>query len=78
MGNTGFMRWENPDATTDLICLCCFRTLACSRDQDELIAAEDDHVCNPFADLSFLHSEAFKGLHRQEETNMQTKDFHAD
>ena len=78
MANTGYMRWGNPDATTDLICLCCFRTLARSRDQDDLFVAEGDHICNPFDDLAFVHSDALQGPHGQEQTTMPSEDCHAD
>jgi len=78
MVNTGFMRWGNPDATTDLICLCCFRTVACSRDQADLLAAEDGHICNPIDDLAFLHSDTLQHPHEQEQTTMPSEDCHAD
>ena len=78
MANIRFMRWENSDATADLICLCCFRTLAHSRHQNDLLAAEDDHICNPLDDLAFLHSDALKGPHGQERSSMPSEDCRAD
>jgi hypothetical protein len=35
----------NPDGTYDSICPTCFQTVARSRNEAELSAAEDDHVC---------------------------------
>ena len=78
MANAGFMRWKNLDATTDLICLGCFSTVACSRDQADLLAAEHDHICNPFVDLAFLHSGALQGPDGQEQTTMPSEDCRAD
>ena len=28
MAKAGFMRWSNADQTADVICLCCFETIA--------------------------------------------------
>jgi DNA-binding response OmpR family regulator len=51
MPNAGFLRWQNPDSTADVICLGCFRTVASSQAQDEIATAEANHTCNPFDDL---------------------------
>jgi hypothetical protein len=40
--------------------------------------AEGDHICNPFDDLAFLHSDALQGPHGQEQTTMPSEDCHAD
>ena len=77
MVSTGFMRWGDPDATTDIMCLFCFRTVARSQDQADLLAAEDDHICNPFDDLGFLHSDALQGLRGQKQTTMPCEDCRA-
>jgi hypothetical protein len=51
MVNTGFIRSVNPDATADLICLCCFQTIARARPRTELVAAENEHICDPSESL---------------------------
>jgi hypothetical protein len=48
MTMSGFVRRQNDDATTDLICLGCFQTVAHSPEQGDLVAAESAHACNPF------------------------------
>jgi hypothetical protein len=47
MVNTGFMRQNYRNLTADVICLCCFQTVAHSKPVGELAAAEDEHICNP-------------------------------
>jgi hypothetical protein len=78
MVNTSFMRWGNPDTTTDLICLCCFRTIARSQDQADLLTAEGDHICSPFGDFVFPHLDALQDPHRQDQSTMSGEDCHAD
>jgi hypothetical protein len=63
MANSGFGRRHNGDSTTDLICLSCFQTIAHSREQADLAAAERDHACNPFSDLVQLHSRLAEDCH---------------
>jgi hypothetical protein len=53
MVSTGFMRRQNPEAAADVICLNCCRTVARSQAHADLLAAENDHSCNPFDDLVF-------------------------
>jgi len=62
MVNTGFMRRRNLDATADVICLCCFRTITRGQTRTELAAAENEHLCNPFDDLVSLYPNSFQGL----------------
>ena len=50
MVNTGFMRRNYQNLTADLICLCCFQTVARSKAVAELAATEDEHICNPYDD----------------------------
>ena len=78
MVNTGFMRRQNSDATTDVICLCCFRTVARSKAHADLLAAEEDHICNPFDDLVFLHSEALQGPRGDNQSTVSSEDCRAD
>jgi hypothetical protein len=75
MVNTGFMRRQNPDSTADVICLCCFRTVAFSQAQYDLASAENDHICNPFDDLVLLQSGCLQ--HEQEKTALPLKECRA-
>jgi hypothetical protein len=43
---TYFARSRNPDFTIDSICMDCYRTVATTRSEAELTAAEEGHVCN--------------------------------
>lgn len=45
---SGFVRRQNDDSTTDLICLGCFQTVAHSEGQADGTPVDSDHVCNPF------------------------------
>ena len=56
MTNSGFVRRQNNDSTTDLICLGCFQTVAHSQEQADLAAAETEHACDPFCDLLSFQS----------------------
>lgn len=47
MRSTGFMQWHNPDATANVICLCCFQTIARANSLADLLEAEDERMCNP-------------------------------
>jgi hypothetical protein len=78
MVNTGFMRRQNLDATTDVICLSCFRTVVCSQVRAGLLAAEIDHICNPFDNLAFLNSDALQGLLGHEQNTIRSEDYRAD
>lgn len=60
MNETGYLPWKNPDSTIDLICLGCFKTVAQSRVQAILAAAETEHKCNPL-DLALLPSVPLSG-----------------
>jgi hypothetical protein len=44
---TYFARSHNPDFTIESICMDCYRTVANTRCEAELIAAEQGHVCAP-------------------------------
>ena len=48
MVNTGFMRQNYHEMTADVICLCCFQTVAESKPVAELAGAENQHICNPY------------------------------
>ena len=63
MANTGFMRWQNPDATADLICLCCFQTIARAQSSADLLAAGDLHTCNPLEDFVTHQPDPLQGLY---------------
>jgi hypothetical protein len=64
MRSTGFMRWHNLDATADVICLCCFQTIARTHSLSELLAEEDDHACNPVEDFMIPQPNPLHGLCR--------------
>jgi hypothetical protein len=63
MVNTGFMRQNYHGMTADLICLCCFRTVAESKPVGELAAEENNHVCTPFEDLVAPQPDPLHGLY---------------
>ena len=63
MVNTGFMRWINPDATADVICLCCFQTIARAQSVDELLASEGEHTCNPADEFLIPQPDPLEGLY---------------
>jgi hypothetical protein len=44
---TYFARSHNPDFTIESICMDCYRTVATTRCEAELKAAEQGHVCAP-------------------------------
>ena len=41
-----FLRHENANLTTELICTGCFRTIAVSHHEHDLVAAEESHQCD--------------------------------
>lgn len=53
--NSGFVRRQNDDSTTDLICLGCFQTVFHLQEQGEGTPVNSDHVCNPF-EVERLHA----------------------
>jgi hypothetical protein len=63
MAKPGFMRWLNPDETEDVICLCCFETIARTYSLDELLVAEDAHCCKAWEQFLLPQPDPFKGLY---------------
>jgi hypothetical protein len=63
MVNAGFMRWINPDATADVICLGCFQTIARAQSRAELLAAEDLHTCTPLEHYIPSQPDPYHGLY---------------
>jgi hypothetical protein len=63
--NSGFIRRQNPDSTADVICLCCFRTIAYSQAQADLAAAEKNHGCSPFDEFVLFRSDRLSGIQGQ-------------
>jgi hypothetical protein len=63
MVKAGFMRWINADQTTDVICLCCFETIARADSLDELLVAEDHHCCKAWDDFLLPQPDPFKGIY---------------
>ena len=63
MVNSGFIRRQNSDSTSDVICLSCFRTIARSQAQADLAVVEINHGCNPLGKHNLFHSDELKGLH---------------
>jgi hypothetical protein len=68
MSNLAFVQRQNRDSTTDLICLGCFLTVAHSREQADLVAAESEHICNPFSDPLLFQSGSVQGYLAQGRT----------
>jgi len=63
MVNTGFLRQNYHDMRADLICLCCFQTVAKSKPVGELAAVEDEHICIPYDDLVAPQPDPLHGLY---------------
>jgi hypothetical protein len=63
MAKAGFMRWSNADETADVICLCCFETIAHSHSLDELLVAEDLHCCKAWEDFLLPQPDPYQGLY---------------
>jgi len=47
-----FAHRKNPDASIDSICTACFLTVASEFREDNLIAHEERHVCDPYWHIS--------------------------
>jgi hypothetical protein len=47
-----FAHRRNPDASIDSICTTCFQTIASGDREEELIAHEERHSCDPYWHLS--------------------------
>lgn len=47
MITSSFMRLQNPDSTTDVICLNCFQSVTRSHQGVDLPVVEAEHICNP-------------------------------
>ena len=47
MATPRFVRRSNKDSTTDSICLACFRTIATTAREADLVSAEEKHICDP-------------------------------
>jgi|HubBroStandDraft_2_1064218.scaffolds.fasta_scaffold2803659_1 hypothetical protein len=63
MAKAGFMRWINEDETADVICLCCFETIAQARSLDELLVAEDHHSCKAWEDFLLPQPDPYAGIY---------------
>jgi hypothetical protein len=63
MVNTGFMRQNYRDMTADVICLCCFQTVAQSKPVGELASAEDEHICKPYEDFLIPQPDPLHGIY---------------
>lgn len=55
-----FARSQNPDLTIDSICMDCYRTVANTRFEVELTAAEQGHVCAT-SDMEHHHTDSQQG-----------------
>lgn len=47
-----FAHRRNPDASVDSICTACFQTIATEKREDNLIAYEESHSCDPYWELT--------------------------
>ena len=73
----GFIRRENPDSTTDLICLRCFMTVANAKHAPDLLTLGLLHCCDPrqvrfpldYEDRMSLPEKVMKFLGEREESN---------
>ena len=63
MSNTGFIRWINPDATAEVICLCCFQIIASTDSRTEMLAEQDLHTCNPLKEFVTPQPDPLHGLY---------------
>jgi hypothetical protein len=57
------MRQNYRDMKADLICLCCFQTVAESKPVSELAEVEAKHICDPYKDLLFPQPDPHRGLY---------------
>jgi hypothetical protein len=61
---SGFVRRNNPDSITDLICLRCFMTVGSGKDESDFSALELSHCCDPLHVRFPLDSEDQMSLKR--------------
>jgi hypothetical protein len=57
---TYFARLQNPDMSIDSICMDCYRTVANTRSEADLIAAEQGHACST-SELEHYHTDSQRG-----------------
>ena len=50
-----FARRLNRDSSIDSICVKCYQTIATGHSDDELIACEQSHVCDPNSEFARAH-----------------------
>jgi len=65
-----FVRRQNKNSLIDSICTKCFLTIASAGSEEELVAHEEKHVCDPYGEFSnhaFYESDisAQRGRHQQ-------------
>ena len=49
-----FARRRNIDSSIDSICTTCFLTIASVGSEEELVAHEEKHVCDPFGEFGSM------------------------
>jgi len=47
-----FARRPNKDCSIDSICTKCFLTIASAGSEEELVAHEEEHICDPYGEFS--------------------------
>jgi hypothetical protein len=49
-----FARRRNRDSSIDSICKKCFATIASAGSEEELVALEEKHVCDPYGEFGSM------------------------
>jgi hypothetical protein len=58
-----FARRRNKDSSIDSICTKCFVTIASMDSEEELVAPEEIHVCDPFGGFSDMYFDSDTRTH---------------
>ena len=51
-----FAKRQNWNSSIDSICTKCFRTVATANSEQELVAREEKHACDPFGAFSHTYT----------------------
>jgi hypothetical protein len=75
--STSFIRRRNKNSSIDSICTKCFLTIASVGSEEELVAHEEKHVCNPYGEFSnsaFYESDMRAQGVRRQQHNIRASD----
>jgi hypothetical protein len=70
-----FARRRNKNSSIDSICTKCFLTIASASSEEELVAHEEKHVCDPFGEFSHMYFNGDERAHglRPPQPKIQTR-----